>query len=319
MLTLEAPFDSAGTRCAGTLYLPSPTGRPPVVLLAHGLAAERRFGLHAFAERFVARGLAAFVFDYRSFGDSEGEPRALVSPRRHVADWHAAVAFMRQHPRVDGERLALWGTSLGGGHVLTVGAANHAVRAIVAQVPFVDGIASALQLSLADQLRGTLHGLWDLACAAVGAAPHRVPVVAAPGHFALMNSAESEPGYRSMIPPGVDWPNAVPARALLTLPGYRPIRSVARIRCPVLLISAEYDSLIPIVAVERTARRIREVTHIRMPVGHFDLYSGPGFETAVVAEADFLERILTTPALERVPPQPMRSRRAVARSVAGED
>jgi fermentation-respiration switch protein FrsA (DUF1100 family) len=83
--------------------------------MAHGFGAERTWRLPAFAERFAEHGLATLFFDYRSFGDSDGEPRNLVSPRRHVADWAAAVDHARSLSGVDGDRLALWGTSFWGG------------------------------------------------------------------------------------------------------------------------------------------------------------------------------------------------------------
>ncbi len=35
------------------------------------------------------------VFDYRTFGGSDGEPRHWVSPRRHLQDWRAAVRFVQ--------------------------------------------------------------------------------------------------------------------------------------------------------------------------------------------------------------------------------
>jgi alpha-beta hydrolase superfamily lysophospholipase len=40
--------------------------------MAHGFGAERAFQLPADADRFVDRGVAALLFDYRGFGDSEG-------------------------------------------------------------------------------------------------------------------------------------------------------------------------------------------------------------------------------------------------------
>ena len=79
----DVDFVSSGTRCAAWLYRPRGVARPPVVVMAHGFGAERTFGLPAFAGRFAAAGLAALLFDYRGFGQSDGEPRNLVSPRRH--------------------------------------------------------------------------------------------------------------------------------------------------------------------------------------------------------------------------------------------
>ena len=49
------------------------------------------------------------VFDYRTFGGSDGEPRHWVSPRRHVEDWRAALAFVKvRAPRVCPGSGGLW-------------------------------------------------------------------------------------------------------------------------------------------------------------------------------------------------------------------
>jgi hypothetical protein len=53
--------------------------------MAHGFGAERTFGLEPFAERFARAGLAAFLFDYRCFGDRGTlitETQALLVRRR---------------------------------------------------------------------------------------------------------------------------------------------------------------------------------------------------------------------------------------------
>jgi alpha-beta hydrolase superfamily lysophospholipase len=52
--------------------------------MAHGFATERTFGLQPFVERFIGAGWAVLTFDYRGFGESEGEPRLLVSPKKHI-------------------------------------------------------------------------------------------------------------------------------------------------------------------------------------------------------------------------------------------
>ena len=43
------------------------------------------------ARRFVEAGYAVYLFDYRNFGDSEGQPRHWVDPFRHLKDWDAAI------------------------------------------------------------------------------------------------------------------------------------------------------------------------------------------------------------------------------------
>ncbi len=86
----KSDFNSRGVRCDGDLYLPEGVNKPPVVIMAHGMAAQKDFRLPAYAERFVEKNMAAFLFDYRTFGKSDGEPRQMVDPDLHVQDWQAA-------------------------------------------------------------------------------------------------------------------------------------------------------------------------------------------------------------------------------------
>ena len=39
MKIAESCFNSSGEKCAGTLYLPDSSSRPPVVVMGHGLGA----------------------------------------------------------------------------------------------------------------------------------------------------------------------------------------------------------------------------------------------------------------------------------------
>jgi dienelactone hydrolase len=65
------------------LYLPVGEGPHPAVIMAHGIGAIKAGGLAPFAERFCHAGFAAVVFDYRQWGDSDGQPREELSfPRQ---------------------------------------------------------------------------------------------------------------------------------------------------------------------------------------------------------------------------------------------
>jgi dienelactone hydrolase len=292
MKLTELKFTSAGLQLSARLFLPEDTARPPVVVMAHGFAAEQTFRLPAFAEKFVERGLATLSFDYRNFGGSQGQPRNLVDPGRHLEDWRAAIAFARGLDQVDGSRLALWGSSFSGGHVLVTAARDPQIRAVVAQVPFVDGIATAKILSLRYTLTGLYHGALDLMASLTGGV-HYVPVVADPSEFGLMNTPESKPGYLALVPPDSTWKNQAPGRIVFSLPAYRPIKHAAQIVCPTLIVLAENDSLIPAAAVRKCAARIKDVRLESLPVGHFDVYSGDNFERVAGMEAEFLTKHLT--------------------------
>lgn len=207
-------------RCAGDLHLPLEGEGPwPVVVMAHGIGAERSFGLAAFARRFAARGIAALVFDYRHFGESGGETRFLVSPSRQRADYRAALAFVRGDSRLDGTRIALRGTSFSGGHVLRLAAegdpaVEEGLRGVVFQIPFTSGLASTLASPLHLQLPAVILALVDLGRGLLRLPPFRVPVARGVGGairrgadgWSFLASPDSSAGYASLIPP--------PARAM---------------------------------------------------------------------------------------------------------
>jgi pimeloyl-ACP methyl ester carboxylesterase len=289
---VDVRFPSGEGECAGDLYLPEVRRPVPVVVMAHGIGAERAFGLAAFAERFAARGLAALVFDYRNFGDSPGEPRCLVSPARHVQDYLSALDFVRGHRRLDGGRIGLWGTSFSGGHVLVVaGRAPQGVRAVVSQVPFVSGIASTLVYPYRYQIPALLMGLWDGLKGLLGLAPTTVAVTRERG-VALLASPDSWEGYRAMVPEGTAWPGRVPARVFVAVLTYRPLTAAARVRAPTLMMVARDDALCPVRANRRAARRIPDCRLEEFPIGHFDPYRGEWFEKFVGMQGEFLEKRL---------------------------
>jgi uncharacterized protein len=279
-------FDSGGERCAAWLYRPQEA--TACVVLAHGWTGVREQRLDAYAERFAGAGLAALVFDYRHFGASDGEPRSLLDIRRQLADWRAAVTYARGLESIDPWRIALWGTSFSGGHVIEVAAQDPPIAAVVAQVPFVDGLLNLLRMGPRHALRLTVEGLRDQAGALAGRAPHMVASVGPPGSTAVMNSPDAEPGFRALNPPGLSWPNEAAARVLLRVGSYRPTRKAARVRCPILFALADDDVVTPADVAAKAAARAPQAEVRHYPGGHFDPYVGELFERVVREETEFL-------------------------------
>ena len=286
---IRSDFTSEGVRCGGDLYLPAGKHRPPVVVMAHGFAAERSFGLPAYAERFAEQGLATYLFDYRGFGDSDGEPRYYVDARRHLADWQAAVAHVRALQAVDGSRLALWGTSFGGGHAMVTAANDPKVMALVAQVPYVDPLGLWFWKDWRYIAWALFHGLKDLLRAITRRPAHYVQVAGRPNEYALLNTPGIWAGCQTLLPEGTTWENRCPARIVLTAPFYRPASSATRISCPALIMYAEHDSLFSAASVARAAARIPQATAVMVPKGHFDIYTGEEFAAALEIQAEFLQ------------------------------
>ncbi|WP_440005967.1 alpha/beta hydrolase [Halomicrococcus sp. SG-WS-1] len=288
----DADFESDGTRCAGWLYTPEGASRPPVVVMAHGFAGERTFGLEAYAEAFVARGYAVFLFDYRGFGNSDGEPRGLVDPEKQIADWEAAIDHVRRLDGVDRGQIALWGTSFSGGHVVEAAAGDHRIAAVVAQVPLLDGRAVTKAAGVGHALKGVAAGVRDTLRKYTFRSPYRVPVVADPDEFAVMNAPGAKRGMLDIVPDPPVWDNDVPARVLLDVPFYRPVTSAEEVSCPVLLVAGRDDAIVPSSSVESAADEFADATLVSLPIDHFDVY-GTAFDEVVAYESSFLdERIL---------------------------
>jgi pimeloyl-ACP methyl ester carboxylesterase len=288
-LRSNADFVSRGLRCSGWLYLPKAVERPPVVIMAHGFGAERTFGLQPFAEKFAEAGLAAFLFDYRCFGDSEGEPRNWISPRRHLQDWEAALAHVKGLAVIDASQIALWGTSFSGGHVIVVAARHPEISAVVAQVPFADGLALLMSVPLKSVARLSMAASRDIVRMLTRRAPFTVPIVGPPDSLAIMNMPGAWEGYQSIIPKGSSWKNACLARVVFTTSFYRPIKYAKRVRCPVLLVMAKHDEVIPPWSVKKEHARLSNAQLVALSSGHFDPYNGPCFAEVVAIEENFLQ------------------------------
>lgn len=289
----DVAFESDGARCAAWLYPPARAEGPaPCVVLAHGWTGIREAGLDPFARRFADAGLAALVFDYRHFGASEGEPRQLLDVGRQLEDWNAAVAYARARDDVDAARVALWGTSFAGGHVLAVAARDRAVAAVIAQVPFVDGLANLRFLGARKVATITREALRDEIGARLGRPPHMIKSVGPPGSVAVMTSPDAEPGFRALIPPGVTWIDEAAARIGLRLARYRPGRTAPRIACPTLFCLADHDAVTPTPLALRAAAATPRGEVRRYPTRHFDVYRGEWFERAVADQVAFLARHL---------------------------
>jgi predicted acyl esterase len=107
-----------GVTLAATLYTPdgaAPAGGWPAVLMLHGLGQNRSV-MNAVAEaHLVQHGYAVLTVDARGHGASGGQS-SLVGPRE-VADYAAALSWLRLRPGVSDRNVGALGSSLGGGSV----------------------------------------------------------------------------------------------------------------------------------------------------------------------------------------------------------
>jgi uncharacterized protein len=288
----DVTFDSHGDTCAAWLFAPDGVADPPVVILGHGLGATRGMGLDAFAERFAHAGIAALAFTYRHFGDSTGQPRQLLSIRRQLADWDAAIAHVKTRPDVDGTRIAVWGSSFGGGHAIIVASRHPELRAVVSQCPFTDGLASARALGPVGTMRLVPTVARDMFAAALRKDPVLLTLAGAPGEKALMTAPDALPGYRALVPEGGTFVNEVAARVAPTITRHRPGKAAKDVEVPILFCVCDHDSVTPPQGTLAYARTAPKGEIKQYDAGHFDIYLGDPFEAVVADQTEFLTRHL---------------------------
>jgi predicted acyl esterase len=107
-----------GVPLASSLYSPDgapPAGGWPAVLLLHGLG-DKRASMNQIAEQYLAsQGYVVLTLDARGHGESGGLSTLVGS--RELADYAAALSWLRLRPGVNDAKIGAMGFSLGGGSV----------------------------------------------------------------------------------------------------------------------------------------------------------------------------------------------------------
>ena len=285
----ELRFRSGDAACAATLYRPSTSSGEtlPCVVLAAGISQTRRDGFARFAERFADAGFAVLTFDFRHLGNSEGEPRQLIDFKKQRADLTAAIAFARTLEGVDPERVAVWGYSFGGGHVIDAAARDDRLAAAIAMCPFVDGLAFAL----AGEVRNTMRLMGAAGRAVFERRPIRLPLFGPTGKLVVFTQPEAARGFEAVRGEDSRWRNEVLVLPTQPAARIRPVRAAHRVRCPLLVGLASNDTMVPSRPIERTAQRAPRGELRRYPGGHFDGFL-EHFEQVAAEHIGFLNRHL---------------------------
>jgi len=282
-------FESEGATLRGQAYLPDGAGRRPTVVMAHGFSAVAE-QLEPNARAFAEAGFAALVHDNPGFGRSGGYPRQEVDPIRQVRGYRDAVSHARSLPGVDPERIAIWGSSFSGGHVLQAGAVDPRVRAVISQAPFISGW---------ELIGGWPNGAEVIAMTtaerearAAGAQPTVMAVVGLPDEACAL---PGEDGYAYFTGTGgATWRNEITVSSLELARAHEPAKWIERIAPrPLLMIVADNDLVTPTAhALEAFGRAGDPKTLVTIPGGHFDVYAGDGFKTATRETVAFLRAAL---------------------------
>lgn len=215
LCSARAPSLEADLDLAATLYLPDPQDgtRAPGLVVGHG-AGSRRARHDAFCREACSHGFAVLALDFRGHGDSAG-----VADGPLEQDILAATAFLRNHPAVDGRHLCYRGSSMGGFYGLKA-APEAGFTAVTLLCPAGEQV-------ILDSLEGAEEGPGDTE------SPHERRLSDAGG------AATAGP----VEPSGATKWDVLRLRAYFERQD-SPVLA-AQIRCPVLLIHARADPVVP--------------------------------------------------------------------------
>lgn len=296
----DVEFNAEGTTLRGWFY-PGASGTAPCVVIQHGFSAVKEMYLDRYAEVINGAGLACLVYDHPGLGASDavaGTPRQEIDPWQQVRHISHAITYACSRPDVDAERIGLWGSSYGAAHAYVVGAIDRRVRCVVGQVPLISGSQAFASLVRIDQWAG-IEAMFaaDRQARLAGGDPIVLPVVdpdpAAPCALPTPDSYEWMTRAGKDIAPA--WRNEVTLRSLELFRGYEPGEYLPRISpTPLLMVVAPKDRLVAgewACAAYETAAHPKKL--VLVPGGHFDAYTGHGFEISSTAARDwFAEHLL---------------------------
>ncbi|WP_424968238.1 alpha/beta hydrolase [Dinoroseobacter sp. S375] len=140
--TRSVSFENEGAILSGTLYLPEDhdgAALPAVVVTGAWTSVEEQMP-RVYAEAMVARGFAAFTFDFRGWGKSGDLPdaqRFVESPDAKTSDIRAAFEVVATLPEVDATRINGLGICASAGYMIDAVAGNAGVQRIGLVAPWL--------------------------------------------------------------------------------------------------------------------------------------------------------------------------------------
>lgn len=130
----QVTFKSEGLNLVGNLYYPAnyKKGESYLAIIVAGswtTVKEQMAGLYAM--RFAKEGFITLAFDFRNYGESEGEPRFWENPTMKVEDIKNAVSYLQTLPEVNNEKIGTFAVCAGSMYTLMAAAQDTRIKAVV--------------------------------------------------------------------------------------------------------------------------------------------------------------------------------------------
>jgi pimeloyl-ACP methyl ester carboxylesterase len=288
----------------GWLYTPSKNqslpSRLPCLVMSHAFAMLKEMGLDIFAEHFVSQlQMACLVFDNRGLGSSdvkEGQPRNEMIPSIQQSDIQDAITYLQTLPEIDPNKIGVWGASYSGAHCLYLAAVDSRIKAVISQIPLVNGWDQFHRLVRPDIAPGLIAAFQaDRIARAAGEPAGTIPIINDdPLGPSLMQARAAHEYYSSWATKLPQWKNETAIRSVESFRGYIPEHYIKLISpTPLLMVVAEEDEIAPTEFALRAYRRAYEPKElVLLPGGHFQSFAEPNLSENLAQQTQFLRKTL---------------------------
>ena len=243
MQTTSVEFYSYGTRISA-LWRTSERaeGRLRAIVQGPGWLGLRDSKLYVrYHEALTDAGFGVLIFDYRGFGESDGD-RGILSPKFQLEDLINAVTYLTTREDVDPDAIGVFGTGgTGGGNAILLAAADPRIRAAVSQVPVADGEDWLRRMRPEHEwlsfMEQTEKNRRDRVVKGQGPLldPKEEIMVPTPERRTTTVKADVDPKI----------PSAVSSAAVDEILAYKPISAAAQLTTPLLIIAVDKDATTP--------------------------------------------------------------------------
>lgn len=129
----KVTFKSEGLIIVGNLFYPAQyeAGNQYPAVISSGswtTVKEQMAGLYA--EKLAAEGFITLAFDFRNYGESEGQPRTYENPSMKIQDIKNAAAFLKTLPEVDAAKIGALGICAGSMYTLMAASEDDNIKAV---------------------------------------------------------------------------------------------------------------------------------------------------------------------------------------------
>lgn len=290
----DVSFLSGGEKVSGWYYKPENSEPRSCIILSTGLNGTKDGLLENYALEFTKKGHSALTYDYRTYGDSEGEPRQLLSVTKQHQDLKAAIKFIREEKKI--ESIILWGTSAGAPYGLVVASQDHHIKGVVCQCGSYDHKVDS-QKGLKEHgfwfyFRLLPHGIRDKWRGRLGLSRHRIPAYGKQDSKTFIAGDNIFENAEKLTLDSKNFINEVCAAFMFEPHGPDVIEASKEVQCPVLVLVCEKDEIIS----PESHYRLRDTLGTKLevvsyPIGHFDIYHGEWFNQAVTTQIEFINKV----------------------------